>query len=211
MTTTPARGPYRTGIKRRREVLEAAAQVFGQFGYAGGSLRQIADEVGVTPAALIRLFGSKEELLIALLEYWNTESADAAAHDDRGLDRTGIAFFEALEGVMQYHTTHRGLLELFLTLTTEATNPEHPAREFIVTRYDTLIQQAIVALREASQRGEVRQFDDSELEFEVRHLVAVMDGIEIQWLLNPGVDLVATYRHAYNRILEGWTRGVAGT
>ena len=37
-----ARGPYRNGVKRRRAIVTAAATAFGQYGYHGASLRQIA-------------------------------------------------------------------------------------------------------------------------------------------------------------------------
>jgi AcrR family transcriptional regulator len=198
--TTAARGPYRTGIKRRRDILAAAAEVFGQYGYAGGSLRQIADQVGVTSAALIRHFGSKEALLIALLEYWNEETRHVTA----GLDRTGLDFFDALEEVMEYHTTHRGLLELFLTVTVEASNPDHPARDFITDRYKTLVSQGTAALGEAVRVGDVRPLTPQEQEWEVRGLFAAMDGIEMQWMLDPELDLVAAFRYTYARILEGW-------
>ena len=65
-----ARGPYRNGVKRRREIVMAAALAFGQYGYHGASLRQIADQVGTTNATLIAYFGSKEGLLVAVLEHW---------------------------------------------------------------------------------------------------------------------------------------------
>ena len=70
-----ARGPYRNGVKRRREIVMAAALAFGQYGYHGASLRQIADHVGTTNATLIAYFGSKEGLLIAVLEHWREETA----------------------------------------------------------------------------------------------------------------------------------------
>ena len=50
------RGPYQKGIRRRREIVDAASRIFARYGYGGGSLRQIADDVGVTPAALARHF-----------------------------------------------------------------------------------------------------------------------------------------------------------
>ncbi len=64
------RGPYRTGIKRRREIVDAASRIFARYGYAGGSLRQIAGDVGVTPAALARHFDNKYGLLQAVLTHW---------------------------------------------------------------------------------------------------------------------------------------------
>ena len=71
--TTP-RGPYRSGIKRRREIIDAASLVFARYGYAGSSLRQIADDVGVTAAAFTRHFGNKEGLLQAVIEHWERKT-----------------------------------------------------------------------------------------------------------------------------------------
>lgn len=54
---------------RRGEILDAAIDVFGRRGYDGGSMREIAEIVGVTEPAIYRHFDSKqalfEELLVA--------------------------------------------------------------------------------------------------------------------------------------------------
>ena len=106
------RGPYKNGIKRRREILESAARVFALHGYAGGSLREIANEVGVTPAALIRHFESKESLLVAVLEYWAKEGDTEVPMGDDGL-----GYFTRFPHLMEYHTKNRGLIALFLVQT----------------------------------------------------------------------------------------------
>src|SRR6478609_7300154 len=74
MSTDPApnqRGPYRTGIRRREQIVEAATEVFAESGYAGGSIRAIAVRAGITNATLLQHFGSKEGLLQAVLEDWD--------------------------------------------------------------------------------------------------------------------------------------------
>ena len=48
-----ARGSYAKGIARRQEILDSAIEVFAQRGAGRTSLRAIAEEVGVTHAALI--------------------------------------------------------------------------------------------------------------------------------------------------------------
>lgn len=58
----------RPGGATRAHILEVANELFAQQGYDATSLRQIADRVGVTKAALYYHFSSKEELLVALLE-----------------------------------------------------------------------------------------------------------------------------------------------
>jgi AcrR family transcriptional regulator len=67
---TPRRRLNR-GEKRaitRNRLLEAAREVFGQRGYYGASLDEIAAEAGFSKGALYYNFGGKEGLFLALLE-----------------------------------------------------------------------------------------------------------------------------------------------
>src|SRR5574340_962540 len=53
---------------RKGEILDAAVIVFADRGYEGGSMREIAERVGVTEPAIYRHFASKEDLFLALIE-----------------------------------------------------------------------------------------------------------------------------------------------
>jgi AcrR family transcriptional regulator len=193
------RGPYRNGVRTRQQILDTAVQVFGQFGYAGGSLRRIAEAVGVSTPALIRHFGSKEGLFTAVLEHSDASSWAATQADAAGLEHVRL-FADA----PTTNVHNRGLVELLLTVATEASDPAHPARPFMVERYRALVQDLDDALRAAGEAGELRPMTDREREAEARGLVALMDGLELQWLLDPGMDLVGTYRHHFERMLARW-------
>jgi AcrR family transcriptional regulator len=52
----------------RERILAVAAELFVEQGYDGTSLREIADRLGFTKAALYYHFRSKDELLLALIE-----------------------------------------------------------------------------------------------------------------------------------------------
>src|SRR5690349_7882029 len=105
VSDSTARGPYRKGIKRREQIVRA---VFAEFSYAGGSIRAIAAAVGVSSATLIQYFGSKEGLLEAVLEDWNRQTGKLFSPDLQGL-----AYLRALAGLMTFHVSHRGFIELF--------------------------------------------------------------------------------------------------
>ena len=51
----------------REQILSSAAQLFIEQGYYGLSMRQIAESVGVTKAALYYHFDDKEDLFLAIL------------------------------------------------------------------------------------------------------------------------------------------------
>lgn len=52
----------------RQDILDTALVLFAEHGYEKTSLREIAEEVGVTKAALYYHFPSKQEILLALFE-----------------------------------------------------------------------------------------------------------------------------------------------
>jgi AcrR family transcriptional regulator len=198
---TVPRGPYKTGIRRRREIVGAASRIFARYGYGGGSLRQIADDVGVTPAALARHFDNKYGLLQAVLTHWEEEN-------DHWFDGArGVEYFRRLPKLVEFHTSEPGLIELLLTVATEATDPQHPARAWAVNRYDRTIRLGIAYLHEARDIGEIHAMDDEQIELEARGVFALMDGMQLQWLLNPSLPVAQMFKDQLEPVLKRWTRG----
>ncbi|MEO8330216.1 MAG: TetR family transcriptional regulator, partial [Candidatus Nanopelagicales bacterium] len=67
-----ARGARRTttqGELTRQRTLDIAGQLFGEVGYAETKLEDIAAQVGVTKGAILRHFGSKEQLFVAAYKH----------------------------------------------------------------------------------------------------------------------------------------------
>ena len=85
-STAKPRGPYKAGVIRRRQIIEAATIAFARRGYTGASLREIADEVGVTVPGLLRHFASKEELLTAVLDKWDEDTIKLFQQHAEGLE-----------------------------------------------------------------------------------------------------------------------------
>lgn len=52
----------------RQRILDAALELFSEQGYERTALREIAEQLGVTKAALYHHFRSKEELIVSLFE-----------------------------------------------------------------------------------------------------------------------------------------------
>jgi AcrR family transcriptional regulator len=194
-----ARGPYRTGVRRREQIVATAITVFGEYGYAGGSIRTIADGVGISHATLLQHFGSKEGLLTAVLEEWDRRTVEARLADVAGLD-----YFRRLPEVMGAHLANRGLLELFTTIAAEASSPTHPAHAFISRRYADNLATLATHLQQAVDAGEVAPLTPVEVEVEVRLVTAVLDGIGLQWLLDPSTDVTASVQTYIDRTVAAW-------
>ena len=57
-----------TADARRTQILDVAVDVFGQGGYYGASMNDIADAAGVTKPVLYQHFDSKSDLYRALID-----------------------------------------------------------------------------------------------------------------------------------------------
>ena len=190
MTEVMPRGPYRTGIESRARIVEAAVDVFGRHGFRGGTLQQVADAVGLTPGAITKLFGSKEQLLIAVLEHW-----DELTTAVMGADKRGLARLESFADLMAYHVGHPGLLELYVMMAAEAGSfDEHPAHDVIVDRYARTLEDLRQVFADGVRDGAFRPMAEDEIRAEAEFLLAAMDGLEIQFLVDPAFDLVRSFR-----------------
>lgn len=77
-----------TTISTRERILAAAAELFARRGFASASLQDVADQLGITKAALYYHFESKDDILLTVLrpyfdaaeEFLNRHSADQDPH-----------------------------------------------------------------------------------------------------------------------------------
>ena len=96
----------RMGSDARRElVLEAATVVFGQRGYAGTTTDRVAAAAGVSQPYVVRIFGTKEKLFLAVLQRaldvlmgaFRHALADADGTGGTVVHRMGLAYVDLLK------------------------------------------------------------------------------------------------------------------
>jgi AcrR family transcriptional regulator len=186
------RGPYAGTAERRREIISAAFEAFARGGFRGSSLQEISDAVGMSKPGLLHHFASKEELLQAVLE--KREEMNWPPAGTQGLD-----MLVHLRNTARVDDVTRGAVALFVVMGAEATNPSHPAHEFFVNRYEAAVTTIAAALEEARTRGELKEsLDATEA---ARLIVSVMDGLQLQMLLNPAVDRLAALDTYFEQFL----------
>ncbi|MEU7873431.1 helix-turn-helix domain-containing protein [Dactylosporangium sp. NPDC049140] len=104
MSSAPSVGRPRSGARRlpvgtaREEILDAAAELFAERGYAATSTRMIAEMVGVRQASLYYHFSTKEQILAELLE--STVRPSLAYAGQLALEALSPA--EALQALVRY-------------------------------------------------------------------------------------------------------------
>ncbi|MBV2155051.1 TetR/AcrR family transcriptional regulator [Kitasatospora sp. SUK 42] len=183
------RAPRTSPERRRAQIVEAAIAVFGQQGYRQGSLKAVADEVGLTIQGLLHYFPTKEQLLLTTLEQRN---ALTQAKLDEAIEAEGA--LGACRFVLRRNRDDPGFMRLFVTLAAEATDPEHPAHEYFLRRYETMHAQFAEHLRSEAARGRIAAGVDPGAA--AASLIALMDGLQLQALHRPAMDMLDTFEQA---------------
>lgn len=181
----------------RDKILATAVQVFGKQGFRGGSLREIAQRVGISEAGLLHHFGSKAGLLAAVLA--ERDRIDAERRDEAEADGTSLV--DGMRQLVRRNAATPGLVGLHVIVSAEATEPGHPAHDLYRQRYRGLRAQDRDGFQALVDRGVMRGDIDPDKIGPI--CSAVMDGLQLQWLLDPdNVDLPDLFDH-FLSLLEG--------
>jgi AcrR family transcriptional regulator len=196
VTSRPAtRGPYAKGRLRRAEIIEAALDVLAVNGLRHSSLQEIAARVGVTRPGLLHYFGSREGLLMAVLE-----ARDAIdIQDGHASHRPGEPIEDAFLRVLARTRESPGLAGLYTAFAAEAADPLHPAHDFFKERYARVRAGIEHSLRQEIADGHLSASIDPRLASQ--QVLAVLDGLQLQWLLDPDLDVGSALASSMKAIL----------
>jgi len=174
----PAR--YAKGLAKREEILATALEVIARTGYRQTSVRELAAAVGLSQAGLLHYFSCKEELFAEVLR--KRDEVDRA----RSAPEAGTVP-DLLVKVVRHNADVPGLVQLHAQFSVEATDPAHPAHQAFVERYERLRQRMADDLRARQAAGTLSDTLDADRVAAL--LLAVADGLQTQWLLDPGIDM----------------------
>ena len=182
MAADPAR-PMATpeGQARNEEIFRTAAELMVQRGYAGTSIGDLAEVVGMTKAGLYHHISSKQDMLFKIL-----------LHAMERLERTVIEPAkritdpeERLREIIRLHV--RGLFDFgleFALLFPERRHLEPAQRQVVVQQigiYRDLLREA---MRELANEGKLRDLD---IDIAARHLMQTIAGIARWYSKDSGV------------------------
>jgi AcrR family transcriptional regulator len=195
--------PRRTQAERtrvsREKIIQAATALFGEQGYRGATMKDIARAANLTGPGLLHHFPSKSHVLMAVLaERDRVDKARFSIAENR-LPSEPLATFERL---MAHNATLPGLVQLFTTLIAESIQSDQPGHDYFLTRYTVLRSNVTDAVRRSQARGEIRMDIDAD-NLSVM-IVAMMDGLQIQWLYAPEhIDLTSSFNAFAQMLMTG--------
>jgi TetR/AcrR family transcriptional repressor of nem operon len=151
----------RKGERTRRRIVERAAPVFNQRGFAGASMNELVAATGLEKGGIYNHFGSKEALAIEALDYSVSLLVDrfsrALDGPERAVDRL-VAMIDAFADLDGHPEVPGGCPVANTALESDDTNPElcNHAR----TAMDSWHRLIGSIVKTGKQRGELRADTD---------------------------------------------------
>lgn len=193
-----ARGPYAKSARVRAAAIDAATEIFGATGYRGATFKDVATKLGMTAAGLSYYFPDKDALLAAVLQERDRRVSEPGTAIPDSPSREGLTDY--VMGILTENIGHAGLAELHCVVSAEATADDHPAHDYFRGRYRRARNLLETALGDAAARGEIRSTPPPKTLATL--LLGVLDGVQLQWLLDPdAVDMRQTVRGFISELL----------
>lgn len=150
---------------RIASIQDATMRVIARKGMAAATMQEIAEEAGVAKGTIYLYFRDRDELVERTFE---TAMEKLFARADEALDRD-IPFEEKLRAVMsaqlEFFSQNREFFRLYLSLRMPEGTPAQQRRQQRAChpRYRQRIDKLSAVLRQAIERGELREIDPDRL------------------------------------------------
>jgi AcrR family transcriptional regulator len=180
------------GRARRQAIVDAAVGLFATHGFRGTSVAAVAELAGVTDAGVLYHFHTKDELLLAVLADHDRRYEDALR---ASMAPGGRAALEGLRAWGEEMEAQRDLQALHVLLSAEHMRDDSPAHQYFEVRYRRVLRLFTALFSQAAARGELRS--DLDAAAEASTLVAVLEGLRLQWFYTDGRVSIARGVEAY--------------
>ncbi len=184
---------------RRQQIIDEAMRVIGQHGFNGFTIQLLATRCGISNAGLLYYFGSKDQLLIALLGEVERLETLAMAPLTEAARRCVAPAWESraarlglLRTIIERFPDRREIGRFTVILQIEAIDPTHPAHGWFQQR-----RRAAQALFEEMVTGLAL-----DPQVTTRLLYSLMNGLLQQWLHEDRTfDLLAAWDEGVGRLV----------
>lgn len=172
----PAKKPSRIQQRNRKRILDAALEVFSQFGFRGATLDQIATESGLSKPNILYYFNGKDaihaELMHQLLDVWLDPL--------RKINRDGDPKQEILDYVRRKLALSRDYPRESRLFANEVLQGAPRIKDDISGELKTLVDETAAIIRGWSDAGKVAPVDPYHLIFSIWALTQHYADFDVQ-------------------------------
>lgn len=141
------------GESRRRDILQAAADLFDDVGYHNASILMIADRVGTTKANVYHYFKAKHDILYAIHDDWIDQLIDLFGRNVAGKRTVEDAIRQIFYDLLFVIHAHRSQVRVYFEYLHEL--PDEMQARAVIKRdhYESLVRSVI---RQGEEEGVLR-------------------------------------------------------
>jgi AcrR family transcriptional regulator len=184
--------PNRRGARSRELVLDAAERLMAEKGYGAATVAALVEESGVPASSVYHYFGSKEGVLLAVMERGAERFFAALPDFDRRVGSQASHLDALVETVAATLERNPDFLRILVVMATQPVNADGGEVHRVVNRVRELAleqlrtqMEIVFGLDRASQKTDHL----------ARFALAAFDGAFVAWQSNPRLHLRDLVRH----------------
>lgn len=184
--------PNRRGARSREAVLDAAERLMAEHGYQAATVAVLVDKAGIPPSSIYHYFGSKEGVLLAVMERGAERFFEALPDLDRRLGSQTEHLQALVEAVATTLERNPNFLRILVVMATQPVNADGGEVHRVVER---VREMALERLRDQMQIVFGLDRDGADADHLARFALAAFDGTFVAHQSNPKLRLGDLLRH----------------
>jgi AcrR family transcriptional regulator len=186
--------------ERKDQIVRATVECITKHGYHNFSMQDVARTAGVSKGIIHYYFLNKDELMMSVLDKVAGDIEAVLASEmqsltdpKRKLEVFIDVCFDIVRNTKEYYQVN---MDFWTQI-----NQKEEVRKVIARHYSKFRDSAQIVIKEGVANGAFRQVDPREY---ASYVVAVIDGLSLQWLFDPNVfDYDQVTKKAGKLLLEG--------
>ena len=201
------RSNHQSQIDKKNRIIEAAAHVFAQKGYAGAAVADIAAKAEIGKGTIYAYFDSKEDLFFAVFEWFMLQTGAAAKVSISHLGESAAQRLEALSDSimgMWDEIQDAFILTIEFWAASSSSQMRDRFKETFRRLYEEFRTIVVSLIRDGIQRGEFRS--DINAESVAAALVGTWDALFLQAWFGKDFDPLITARNFLKVVIRGLSK-----
>jgi AcrR family transcriptional regulator len=178
---------YRAGLETKERILEAVRRLLASDGLEGTTIKAICDTAGIQAGSFYNLFASKEEAVLAVVR----QAINAV--DPHPSEPGADTLDELVAAYVDFITSNPALARVYIRVGVGNGLGGGDAAATFLAHHRRRVERFADAIERADRRA------DAGAEAEL--LLAALNGLAVQWLLDPTVDFVGLAKVLTERAL----------
>lgn len=181
-------------------IVQAAMEVYRHRAFHEVSRSAIAEQADLDLSVVLDHFPTAESLLLATVHVWEAQRMGPVLPL---AERDGAVAF--LRGIVLANLQDPALMRLLVATANIAATPGHPLAAVLQqqwVQFHATVQRALV--HDVTVGREPVALDPAD---GAEQLIALYEGLQVQAMLRPNMDLLESYDRAVTCLRDGWSRG----